>query len=129
MTSPNRTIFKLTALALFTLPLLLSSPVHAQGVGAAQLTKLAKQFNVSPGTLSKFSDMSIKDLQSGLDMAKKLSGNGDLSMDAAVDKVMGAAAGGQDWDSIGSDLGIDAVNSADAIDAKIPSKLKKKLPN
>jgi hypothetical protein len=62
-------------------------------------------------------------------MAKNLSSKGDLSMDATLDKVMGAAADGQDWGSIASDLDIDAIDAVDAADTKIPSKLKKKLPN
>lgn len=127
MTKLIRTTFKLAALALFTLPLLLSSPLYAQGAVSPQLTKLAKQFNVSPSKLAKFSDMSMKDIKSGLEMAKGLSSKGELSMDAALDKVMGAAAGGQDWGSIASDMGIDAAGAVDATDA-MPSKLKKKLP-
>ena len=126
MTKLVRTTVKLAALALFTLPLLLSSPLYAQSASSPQLAKLAKQFNVSPGKLAKFSDMNINDIKSGLEMAKNLSSKGDLSMDAALDKVMGAAADGQDWGGIASDLDIDAV---DAADTKIPSKLKKKLPN
>ena len=123
MTKLVRTTVKLAALALFTLPLLLSSPLYAQSASSPQLAKLAKQFNVSPGKLAKFSDMNINDIKSGLEMAKNLSSKGDLSMDAALDKVMGAAADGQDWGSIASDLDIDAA------DTKIPSRLKKKLPD
>ena len=123
MTKLIRASVKLAALAIFTLPLLLSSPLYAQSASSPQLAKLAKQFNVSPGKLAKFSDMNINDIKSGLEMAKNLSSKGDLSMDAALDKVMGAAADGQDWGSIASDLDIDAA------DTKIPSKLKKKLPD
>ena len=123
MTKLIRASVKLAALAIFTLPLLLSSPLYAQSASSPQLAKLAKQFNVSPGKLAKFSDMNINDIKSGLEMAKNLSGKGDLSMDAALDKVMGAAADGQDWGSIASDLDIDAA------DTKIPSRLKKKLPD
>ena len=123
MTKLIRASVKLAALAIFTLPLLLSSPLYAQSASSPQLAKLAKQFNVSPGKLARFSDMNINDIKSGLEMAKNLSSKGDLSMDAALDKVMGAAADGQDWGSIASDLDIDAA------DTKIPSRLKKKLPD
>jgi hypothetical protein len=127
MTNSIHSIIKLAALALLTLPLLLSSPLYAQGAGSPQLNKLAKKFNVSPGTLAKFSDMNIDDIKSGLDMANKLSNKGDLSMDAAVDKVMSAAADGQDWSSIASDFDIDAADVN--IPSSMPTKLKKKLPN
>jgi hypothetical protein len=66
MTKLVRTTVKLAALALFTLPLLLSSPLYAQSASSPQLAKLAKQFNVSPGKLAKFSDMNINDIKSGL---------------------------------------------------------------
>jgi len=130
-----RSIVKLATLTLISWPLLFSSPIFAQtGVGTAQLTKLAKQFNVSPDVLSSFKNMSLKDMQSGLNIAQQVSGKGALSMDAATKEVMGAASSGKGWDSIATDFGVDASagKSSGKTSTKgpsIPGKSNKKLLN
>lgn len=126
MTKFIHTLIKLGALVIFTLPLLLSSPVYSQGAGSPQLTKLAKKFNVSPATLTKFADMNANDIKSGLDIAKQLSAKGELSMDAATSKVLGAAADGDDWNKIASDFGVDEVAGTSGdnnlVESETPSK-------
>ena len=81
--------------------------VSAQPVNPAALTKLSKSFDVSPSVLSKFKNMSLPDLQSGLDIAKKVSKKGNMSMDDAAGKVLGSKKGGKDWDGIAKDFDVE----------------------
>ena len=79
----------------------------AQAVSPAALTKLSKSFDVSPDVLSKFKDMSLPDLQSGLDIAKKVSKKGSISMDDAAGKVLGSKKSGKDWEGIAKDFDVE----------------------
>ena len=79
----------------------------AQAVSPAALTKLSKSFDVSPDVLSKFKDMSLPDLQSGLDIAKKVSKKGNMSMNDAAGKVLGSKKGEKNWDLIAKDFGVE----------------------
>ena len=89
---------------------------YAQAVSPAALTKLSKSFDVSPDVLSKFKNMSLPDLQSGLDIAKKVSKKGNMSMNDAASKVLGSKKGNKDWDGIAKDF-----------DVEPPKPQKKKL--
>ena len=89
----------------------------AQEIGSKAITKLAKDFDVSPNVLSGFKDMSLPDVRSGLDIAKEVSKRGDMSMNDATSKVLGSRKGGKDWDGIAKDF-----------DVKPPKSTKKSLP-
>ena len=82
----------------------------AQEVGAAVISKLAKDFDVSPDILSKFKEMALPDLQSGLDIAKQVATRGDMSMNDAVGKVLGAKNNDKGWDSIAKDFDVELPN-------------------
>ena len=140
MKSPIRKIAMLSTVTLISGLMLLSSPIFAQAaLGGAQISKLAKQFGVSPDVLSKFGGMSVKDMQSGLGIAKQVSAKGGMSMDAAASEVLNASKGGNSWNSIASDFGVDdASKNSSATDSlegeekgmempSKPGKSKKKL--
>jgi hypothetical protein len=90
----------------------------AQDIDAKAITKLAKDFDVSPDILSGFKDMSLPDVRSGLDIAKEVSKRGDMSMNDAASKVLGSRKGGKDWDGIAKDF-----------DVKPPKSSKLSLPS
>jgi hypothetical protein len=128
MKNPVRRIMKLAALTIVSWTLLFSIPVYAQpSIGTAQITKLARQFNISPDILSKFTSMSLEDMKGGLDIAKNLSGMGGLSMDDAVSQVMGALAGGKDLGSVASEFGVDMPAEGSGLLDGASKSLKKKL--
>ena len=88
---------------------LLTIPVlsGAQQVGSAVISKLAKDFDVSPDVLSKFKKMALPDLQSGLDIAKQVSTRGDMSMNDAASKVLGTKNSDKNWDSIAKEFDVE----------------------
>lgn len=88
---------------------LISAPLasEAQSLGPAAIQKLAKDFDVSADVISKFKNMTLPDLQSGLDIAKKVASQGELSMNDAASKVLGAKEGGKDWTGIAKDFDVE----------------------
>lgn len=121
----NRTQ-KFITLAIFFGLLIIAIPAFAQpAISANQVTKLAKQFDVSPDILSKFGSMNLEEMRSGLGIAKQVTAKGGSSMDEAVNKVLSAAQNGKGWTDIATDFGVDApVGKGGSVNVKIPGKAK-----
>ena len=75
---------------------------------APEIAKLAKDFNVSPKVLSKFSKagLSSSDLKSGLELAKQVVNSGDLKIDEAVNQIFSLKQDGKDWEAIAKEFDV-----------------------
>lgn len=89
-------------------PLALQAPVQA-AEGGAVIKALAKQFNVSPDLLQKFSKMGLSkvDLSNGLQLAKSIAGKGQLDISDAAEKVLGLKGEGKDWMEIAKEFDVE----------------------
>ena len=90
--------------------------LEAGAQAAPTVAKLAKDFSVSPKLLRKFSKagMSVKDLGSGLKIAKEVSNLKNLSIDDAAERVLNLRQGGKNWGDIAGELGVDLPAGIDA---------------
>ena len=89
------------------LPSLVTLEVDAQAAPA--VAKLAKDFNVSPNLLAKFSKagLSRADLGDGLKIAKEVANVKNLKMDDAAEQVLGLKQRGQEWPAIAKEFGVE----------------------
>jgi hypothetical protein len=112
-----------------------SNLVQAQQVVDSKIiSKLGKQFDVSPDVLGKFKNMKLDDMQNGVEMAQRTIKSGGPSMDESTDKILSARQSGQEWEEIATQFGVDppsgvrsGIKKPDGkkTKPKLPSKIKK----
>ena len=97
-------------------------PGGGQGPAALkQIKDLAKNFDISPDKIRALLDggLDLSQAKGALSMAKQAVGKGDLSMDAAVDKITAMVKDGAGLEDIAKKLDVDLPDvDATAGDAK-----------